>query len=200
LLIREVNVMQKKSKATSTNKPKKKKTVIQNKEAKRPGRPVEITDEQIEMMLRKCNGRVYLAAEKLDCCAQTILNRLDKNPVLKAIKQECRGRLIDHAEDGLLDAVKDKEPWAIKYALSTLGRGRGFVERKEIRHGGDTNAPPIQSQVAPPPLSPDDLPIDLKKRLLDILRAKKQAMQASLDNTPPQLGFKELSHEQKEVK
>lgn len=34
--------------------------------------------------------------------------------------------LLDFAEDGLLQAVINKEAWAIKYSLSTRGRARGY--------------------------------------------------------------------------
>lgn len=187
-----------KSKAKDAPTKPKRKPPKETAAAVKMGRPVEITDEMIEAALRKYNGRVYIAAEKLCCCPETIMNRLKANPTLKAIKDECKGRIIDLAEDGLLKAVKDGDFRAIKYTLGTLGRHRGYVERKEIRHGGDSSAPPIQSQSQQLTISPDDLPIEVRKVILDIIRAKKSGVKTNLDNTVlPKLGLQEIPDERK---
>lgn len=41
--------------------------------------------------------------------------------------------LLDFAEDGLLQAVINKEAWAIKYSLSTRGRSRGYETSPTIK-------------------------------------------------------------------
>ncbi len=179
--------MAKKSKPTSTKteKPKKrdKRSIYPN-----PGRPIEVTDDQMEDMLHRCKGQVYSAAAKLGCCPETIYQRMKLNPHLRTIRNSYKGQLIDMAENGLWDAVDNKEPWAITFTLRTQGRGRGYVERKEMRVGGDKNAPPVQSQTTKVSINLDDLPLEMRMQLLEIIKRKK-AQQA-----PLQLEHKETAN------
>jgi hypothetical protein len=156
------------------------------------GRPTEITNEQMEDALHAARGKVFLAAVKLGCCGATIYHRMKNHPVLKEIQKEYRGQLVDKAVRSLEDAVEAKEGWAVCFTLKTLGKSRGFVERKEVRVGGDSNAPPIQSQQAQITLNPDDLPLDMRIRLLDLLREKKRINESVPSQPVPQLGLKEL--------
>ncbi|MBU2051246.1 MAG: hypothetical protein KKH61_20050, partial [Gammaproteobacteria bacterium] len=50
--------------------------------------------------------------------------------------------LCDTSEVKLQQAVNGGEAWAVKYVLSTKGKGRGYVERSEIT-GADGEAIPV---------------------------------------------------------
>jgi hypothetical protein len=99
------------------------------------------TDKQIENALVKSSGLVYLAAKFLKCTPLTIYTRMKKNKVLKAICNDCRGEIVDLAEQKLKKAVKRGDAWAITMVLRTLGRRRGYVSRQEIARAGDSEVP-----------------------------------------------------------
>jgi hypothetical protein len=42
--------------------------------------------------------------------------------------------LVDIAEGHFSDAVVSGDPWAVKMALSTLGKDRGYTSKQEIDH------------------------------------------------------------------
>jgi len=104
-----------------------------------------IPTEAIEAALRKTDGGVYLAAETLRCDPQTIYNRLDAVPELRALKDQLRGKLVDIAEASLKRGVLKGEGWAVCFTLKNIGKDRGYVERNEItgKEGG-----PIQTEEA----------------------------------------------------
>src|SRR5580704_15576304 len=94
------------------------------------------TQQQVIDALLATNGLVYLAAEKLGCTSNTIVNYQNRFPKIKATVQERRGRRIDIAEGKLDQAVLAGEPWAIRMMLLTQAKHRGYVERQEVT-GGD---------------------------------------------------------------
>jgi hypothetical protein len=51
--------------------------------------------------------------------------------VQEALEAE-RNDIVDLAEIGLRKHVLDSQPWAIAYALSTLGKDRGYTKRSEL--------------------------------------------------------------------
>jgi len=50
-----------------------------------------------------------------------------------------RAALVDLAEMGFKSAILNKEPWALAFALKTLGKHLGYVERQEVT-GADGGA------------------------------------------------------------
>jgi hypothetical protein len=75
---------------------------------------------------------VYLAAERLHCDPQTVLNYCKRYPSVEAAKVAARGALLDVAEVKLWQAVQRGEAWAIAFALKTIGRTRGYGERLDL--------------------------------------------------------------------
>lgn len=98
---------------------------------KKLGRPYKYTDEQIKAALRETQGAPYLAADRLGCEPDTIYQRAKKNPAIWKLIYKLRGKMVDTAELQLLAAVQRGDPWAIQFALRTLGKDRGYVERTE---------------------------------------------------------------------
>ena len=93
----------------------------------------------VEKALRKFRGGVYLAASALDVSPRSVYNYLEKYPELQELKDSFAESMVDKAEYNLHDAVEKGDPWALKYALSTKGKNRGYTERQEITgaDGGD---------------------------------------------------------------
>jgi hypothetical protein len=96
-----------------------------------PGKP-RFTPAQIIAALKKSKGMVFLAAKRLECDPDTIQNYCKRYPAVERVKQAQRGEMVDLAESGLLTAIKNGEAWAIAFALKTLGKERGYVERQEL--------------------------------------------------------------------
>jgi len=94
-------------------------------------RPRRYSDEEILGALRETQGAPYLAAERLGCHANTIYYRAKQNPEIWETVYKFRGRMIDTAELQLLSAVQRGEPWAVQFALRTIGKDRGYFERSE---------------------------------------------------------------------
>lgn len=91
------------------------------------------SDEEIEDALRRCLGVVTDAAKMLGYAnTENLRIRIARNAYLRGIVDEYRERLVDLAEQGLAYQVEAGAPWAIAFALKTLGKSRGYVERQEL--------------------------------------------------------------------
>jgi hypothetical protein len=94
-------------------------------------RPRYTTQQMIDA-LTATRGLVYLAAQRLQCDPDTVMNYCKKYPSVEAAKQQARGALLDMAEAKLFLAVQRNEPWAITFCLKTIGRSRGYGERLDL--------------------------------------------------------------------
>lgn len=90
------------------------------------------TDEQIIDALKQTQGMVFLAADVVGCNADTIYERAKVSPAVAGCLRHQRGRVVDAAELVLMNAIHDKQGWAVQFALRTLGKDRGYVERTEV--------------------------------------------------------------------
>ena len=97
----------------------------------------QITDEQIIKALQETNGLVSLAARKLDCTPQLIHDRVKAMSLLQQTIDASREELVDLAEAVLKSAVMNREPWAVKMVLTTLGRQRGYTDRQDAGASAD---------------------------------------------------------------
>jgi hypothetical protein len=91
-----------------------------------------VTDAQIIKAVVATKGLIYQAAQKAGCAAKTIYARMKSSPRVAQAVEEQRGLLVDKGEQKLATAVGRGEPWAIQMLLKTLGKDRGYVERKEL--------------------------------------------------------------------
>ena len=99
-----------------------------------PGQ-TKVPIENVLAVLREERGLLFVAARRLGISAATIRGYAERFPEVAETIQEERGRLIDVAEGKLADAVQAGEGWAVRYALSTIGKDRGYVER--VEHSGE---------------------------------------------------------------
>ena len=105
-------------------------------------RPLEATREKAIDAARKGFGKTTVVAGMLGVTPQTVRNYRQRWATFDKAIEESRldfdDRLLDRAEVKLDIAVGNGEAWAIKYALATKGKKRGYVERQEVT-GADGN-------------------------------------------------------------
>lgn len=106
-------------------------------------RPEAIDREELISAIWAAQGKVTVAAQRLGCTVRTIYNYANKYATVQNALDEARAmwdeKLVDLAELKLFQEVNDGNAWAIKYALSTKGKSRGYVERQEVT-GADGGA------------------------------------------------------------
>jgi len=96
------------------------------------------TPKQVADTLNETRGMVFLAAKKLGCSDDTIYNYAKRYKAVGDALRQQRGQFVDMAELKLWNAVNEGEAWAVQFALRTLGKERGYVERSEVT-GKDGN-------------------------------------------------------------
>jgi hypothetical protein len=95
------------------------------------------TAQQMRDALLQSRGLVTAAARLLGCDPSTVDNYVREYPTVAAAKKQAREGITDMAEAGLIGAIKDREPWAIRYWLSTQGKDRGYAEKHEVEQKGE---------------------------------------------------------------
>lgn len=61
---------------------------------------------------------------------------IQRNPRLQAVFEEARERVVDVAEDNVFHAVEEGDLGYSWKLLQTLGKARGYTERREVEVGG----------------------------------------------------------------
>lgn len=95
-----------------------------------PDRP-HYTAEQMSDALTVGHGLVSYAARLLKCSPQTVRSYITRYPSVAKARFEAREELLDIAELSLYRKILEGEAWAIQFALSTIGKGRGYTKRDE---------------------------------------------------------------------
>lgn len=91
----------------------------------------QLTKDEVIAALKASKGMVTIAADKLGCTPQTVHNWIKRSPEVQAVVNAERDSVLDAAEIALMGAIGRKEGWAIAFALKTIGKNRGYVERTE---------------------------------------------------------------------
>ena len=84
------------------------------------------------------------AARQLGVTRRTVYNYVNKYPTIKQALDDARQENLDFAENQLMKAVRAGNVTAIMFLLKTLGKDRGYVDRKEIT-GADGDAIIVRS-------------------------------------------------------
>ena len=123
--------------------PKKEESDDRTKPQKKRGRGqrVGLNVANIAVALHNSSGNVCEAARLMNVHRQAIYYYVAREPQLKEIIEQARESILDYAEAGLLAACKKQKAWAIKFALATLGRARGYL-RNSVPTKQDEQAPP----------------------------------------------------------
>jgi hypothetical protein len=90
-----------------------------------------LTTTAVVSALNATHGNVSAAARSLGVTRRAVGKRINGDAALKQALIDAREAMVDDAERALADAVKDGQPWAVQFVLKTLGKSRGYVERKE---------------------------------------------------------------------
>jgi hypothetical protein len=90
------------------------------------------TAAEVSAALRESKGMVSIAAQRLGCDQDTILNYCKRYPTVEAVKREARNEVLDEAELRLWKAIRRDEAWAIAFCLKTIGRSRGYGEYLDL--------------------------------------------------------------------
>ncbi len=91
-----------------------------------------IAPSDVAQVLVKTRGNKSEAARQLGVSSSAISTYVDRYPEIAEAVEDARQGLIDLAEDGLYDLLKQKRWPAIQYTLSTLGRNRGYGQTPTI--------------------------------------------------------------------
>ena len=93
---------------------------------------LKFSNADIIKALEEKKGMIYLAAKLIGCHPDTIFKRARRSKAIQAAIDSARGVMLDNAETKLDTAINNGESWAIAFALRTIGRNRGYVERQEV--------------------------------------------------------------------
>ena len=92
--------------------------------------------QEVAAALRKNNGMLAAAARELGVSRQTVYNYINKYVTVKEARDEARDTLLDMTETKLFEAIQKGNITAIMFALKTIGKERGYVERIQQEHSG----------------------------------------------------------------
>lgn len=106
---------------------------------KKKGRKPKLTIELVAAELVKTRGNIAATARKFKVDRSAIHHFISKHQNLATILADAREGMLDDAENSLYDAVLEGEAWAVCFYLKTQGKGRGYVERQEVRDVTDEN-------------------------------------------------------------
>lgn len=99
------------------------------------GKP-RFTVQQVIEAIDDKRGMVYLAAKMLGCSHQTVYRYAKRHPTVQYAIDANRGVMLDTAELKLWQGIQAGESWAVQFALRTIGKDRGYVERREQEVSG----------------------------------------------------------------
>ena len=85
-----------------------------------------VTKEQLLAAIKACGGIAEHIAKKVKISRQAVLKRIKADEELQAAAEDAKQAMLDEAEFGLHKAVKAGKPWAIRLALTRLGKDRGY--------------------------------------------------------------------------
>ena len=94
----------------------------------------------IAAALRRTKGGIHAAARALRCSRNTLRRYVQEYPTLQEVIENERQLAVDLAEQSLYVCAAAGAPWAVQYLLSTQGRDRGYLTRREVT---SANAPPV---------------------------------------------------------
>lgn len=109
--------------------------------------------EEMVAAIKASGGMITKASTVLGCAPNTIYNYAKKYPEVAAALDFHRELILDLAEQGVYEGVKQKKEWAIKLVLTTLGGKRGYGQSITFDTG---NLPLIQVEYTSTPQLTDE--------------------------------------------
>ena len=96
----------------------------------------KITIKTFKMALPGSYGVQSVIAKKLNSTRSAVTQFLNKRPKMRILCEQEREKIIDVSENRLFSAANEGQKWAVDKILSTIGKGRGYVETQEVSHSG----------------------------------------------------------------
>ena len=93
----------------------------------------KITKEKFAKALSGTGGIMMKIAENLGCSRQAVFYFCQKYADIEQARLDEEEKILDIGENSLFAKAKAGEPWAVKMLLSTKGKKRGYVEKKELQ-------------------------------------------------------------------
>lgn len=93
-----------------------------------------ITIDDIARFLIKFDGDVSAAADYLGVSRSGLRRKINDNEVLRNIHEELKESFVDVVENKFKQLCRDGNVTAIIFALKTMGKKRGYVERTTVEH------------------------------------------------------------------
>ena len=91
------------------------------------------TTQEVIEAIQAAKGLKSVAARRLGCSWWTVHRMCQRHPTVQRAYEETREQLVDLAEAKLMVKLNIGEDSSIiKWVLATLGKDRGWVERKEL--------------------------------------------------------------------
>tara|TARA_R110000803_G_scaffold158426_3_gene222718 strand:+ start:3260 stop:3814 length:555 start_codon:yes stop_codon:yes gene_type:complete len=94
-------------------------------------RPEEVPVELVEEAITDCGGNLTEAAKKLDVSFARLAHMVDGSRTLTILTSRLREAIVDEAERVLKHHLTNNSLQAATFALKTIGKNRGYVERSE---------------------------------------------------------------------
>lgn len=107
------------------------------RKAGRPSVPV-LDPVAVAVTLAELQGNISATAKRYGVARYAVQALIAKRPVLKQAVVDAREGMLDNAESSLYRAVLAGEAWAVCFFLKTQGKVRGYIEKQEIEHSGET--------------------------------------------------------------
>jgi hypothetical protein len=92
-----------------------------------------LKQNEVFAALTACTGNIAAAARRLGATRDGLWRFVERHPRLLQLTKDFRESIVDNAESAFNKAVVTEQPWAIQFALRTIGRKRGYVDRQEIQ-------------------------------------------------------------------
>lgn len=109
-----------------------KKDKVPGNKAKRPHNRIEIDAELIKQALIKSRGNISRAADKIGCHRHTIHSRINSDPSIKQVLDNCRERFLDDLEDVFQNKALSGDTVSGLFLLKTLGKKRGYDQDRDV--------------------------------------------------------------------
>lgn len=100
----------------------------------------KLSIKKFKAALKGSYGVQSVIAKACNVERSTITIFLNKHPDMRILCEQEREKIIDIAENRLHAEANKGKKWAIKSILSSIGKGRGYVEKQEIDLGGKVTA------------------------------------------------------------
>lgn len=105
---------------------KKKKQPVRPKKPGQVTKPEKFSIETIEKVLRNNAGIIMLAAKKLKCNRQTVVNYIARYPYLQAVLAQIEEEHLDLGEGVVVKHMRQQHLGAAQWYLTHKGKARGY--------------------------------------------------------------------------